>query len=399
MKAIFEKLMMLICMVVFTTWMMPGNLQAQPGAGVSYQVFYDELSPYGQWMEDPSYGYVWIPAVQNDFRPYCSEGHWVMTEYGNMWVSDYPWGWAPFHYGRWTFDRFYGWVWIPGREWGPAWVTWRSNNAYYGWAPMGPGVSLMMSFESYTPPEDWWIFLPPAYLHHHHWHDYYHEDRNNITIINQTTVINNTYTENNHTYVTGPRADQVKRLTHREVPVYRIRNDGKPVRSEVNNNTVNIYRPAIEEREQRVVPSTVRKTEHPIGQPQPARSGGNLQRSQIRGESQPNKAAPPRNTTVRDKPPDNRPPQTQPYRTEPKQQHQTRQPYQETKQPPPSNQPRSEPNRQPLMHQPGPEPKQQPQMHQQRSEPKQKPPKQQPGPAPKPQDQKSTRKQTDQEKK
>src|SRR6185295_11890306 len=74
---------------------------------VSYQVFYDNLSPYGKWLQDATYGYVWVPTIQQGFRPYFSNGYWVMTEYGSTWVSTYPWGWAPFHYGRWTHDDFY----------------------------------------------------------------------------------------------------------------------------------------------------------------------------------------------------------------------------------------------------------------------------------------------------
>ena len=77
-----------------------------------------------------------------DFRPYNTGGHWVWTdEYGWMWASEYAWGWAPFHYGRWVFDDYYGWMWVPGYEWSPAWVEWRTGGDYFGWAPLGPGVS------------------------------------------------------------------------------------------------------------------------------------------------------------------------------------------------------------------------------------------------------------------
>ena len=84
--------------------------QAQPGVTVSYQSFYDELSPYGQWVSDPQYGNVWVPSEGGDFRPYGSRGHWAMTDYGNTWVSSDPWGWACYHYGRWTYNSYYGWV-------------------------------------------------------------------------------------------------------------------------------------------------------------------------------------------------------------------------------------------------------------------------------------------------
>jgi hypothetical protein len=67
--------------------------------------FHSTLDPYGTWVDDPTYGTVWVPSsgvVGADFTPYVSAGHWVYDdEY--IWVSDYSWGWAPFHYGRWTY--------------------------------------------------------------------------------------------------------------------------------------------------------------------------------------------------------------------------------------------------------------------------------------------------------
>src|ERR1700726_3294310 len=49
---------------------------------VSYQSFYDQLSPYGQWIDDPHYGYVWLPDAGPDFKPYSTNGHWVYTNEG-----------------------------------------------------------------------------------------------------------------------------------------------------------------------------------------------------------------------------------------------------------------------------------------------------------------------------
>ena len=134
--------------------------KAQFGASISIETFYSELSPFGQWVDDPEYGYIWIPDAGPGFRPYYSEGHWVMTSYGAMWVSDYSWGWAPFHYGRWVYNSYYGWVWIPDTTWGPAWVSWRWGNGYCGWAPLGPRTSVNVSFgNSYSVPYDWWVFV------------------------------------------------------------------------------------------------------------------------------------------------------------------------------------------------------------------------------------------------
>ncbi|MEI8280226.1 MAG: DUF6600 domain-containing protein, partial [Bacteroidota bacterium] len=145
----------------------PSKVQAQPGNDVPVETFYDELAPYGQWISDPQYGYVWSPYVDPGFRPYYSEGYWAMTEYGNTWVSNYPWGWAAFHYGRWTYDNYYGWLWIPDSVWAPSWVCWRHGSGYYGWAPLGPGLNIEISFgPRYNCPDDWWIFIPPQYIYY-----------------------------------------------------------------------------------------------------------------------------------------------------------------------------------------------------------------------------------------
>ncbi|HEV3324551.1 MAG TPA: DUF6600 domain-containing protein, partial [Puia sp.] len=51
-----------------------------PAPEVSYQSFYDALSPYGQWINNPQYGYVWMPNVGPDFKPYSTNGNWVYTD-------------------------------------------------------------------------------------------------------------------------------------------------------------------------------------------------------------------------------------------------------------------------------------------------------------------------------
>ncbi len=212
-----------------------------------YQEFYDDLSPYGQWMNDPQYGYVWTPNVGNDFRPYYSNGYWVMTDYGNMWMSDYAWGWAPFHYGRWAQSSMYGWIWIPGRQWGPAWVNWRQGGGYYGWAPMGPGISINISFGSgYDIPTPWWTFIPCGNIYSRNYSRYY-SPRRTVNIINNTTIINNTYVDNRSrsTYISGPRRSDVEAYTRQRVPVYSVNNRTRAGATQVSGSQVSVYRPAI----------------------------------------------------------------------------------------------------------------------------------------------------------
>ena len=76
--------------------------------GASY--FYEDLSPYGKWHLDNGQWY-WQPygiVIGSNWTPYWDGGHWAYTDDGWTWVSDYEWGWAPFHYGRWLDDQIVG---------------------------------------------------------------------------------------------------------------------------------------------------------------------------------------------------------------------------------------------------------------------------------------------------
>ena len=125
---------------------------APPGSEMNLVYFQNQLLPYGQWVDVPPYGPVWRPndAMQiAGWRPYFNQGYWQYTEAGWFWHSDAPYGDIVFHYGRWMRDVRYGWVWIPGYDWAPAWVSWRHAEGFAGWAPLPPaarfevGVGLM----------------------------------------------------------------------------------------------------------------------------------------------------------------------------------------------------------------------------------------------------------------
>jgi hypothetical protein len=120
----------------------PAPIQAQaapPPPTMDY--FQAQLAPYGSWVNVPGQGLCWQPAVQVGWRPYYDGGHWVYTDAGWYWQSDYPWGDIAFHYGRWVYTAS-GWAWMPGYQYAPAWVVWRHADAdgYVGWAPLPPGA-------------------------------------------------------------------------------------------------------------------------------------------------------------------------------------------------------------------------------------------------------------------
>mgnify|MGYP006883588465 CR=1 FL=1 len=102
-------------------------------------VGYADLDPYGSWQQLPDYGPVWFPhEVATDWVPY-GDGYWTnVGGWGITWVDYAPWGYAPFHYGRWAWDRYVGWLWVPGTDWAPAWVAWQQGDGYIGWAPLPP---------------------------------------------------------------------------------------------------------------------------------------------------------------------------------------------------------------------------------------------------------------------
>ena len=112
----------------------------------SYRYFQQPLQPYGEWVVIAGYGPCWRPArVHAGWRPYL-EGRWVGSNNAWCWDSSEPWGWATYHYGRWMLTAQFGWVWVPGHEWAPAWVNWRSGEDLVGWEPMPPDVVLDAGF-------------------------------------------------------------------------------------------------------------------------------------------------------------------------------------------------------------------------------------------------------------
>jgi len=113
----------------------------------------EDLDDNGVWTEVPTYGNVWVPRhVAVGWTPY-SAGRWAYVEpWGWTWVDDAPWGYAPFHYGRWVYTGGY-WGWTPGPVYvrpvyAPALVAWFGGPSRgvsfgfgggFGWCPLGWG--------------------------------------------------------------------------------------------------------------------------------------------------------------------------------------------------------------------------------------------------------------------
>ena len=154
----------------------------------------EDLDTYGHWRNVADYGDVWVPSDAG-FTPYRS-GHWVYEPYyGWTWVSSEPWGWAPYHYGRWMYadDE---WVWWPGPVWtpviyrpiwAPAYVSfWGFGGGFgfgfgggfgWGWLPIGP-------CDYFNP---WWGY-----------------GRNRFNVVNVTNITNITNINNRNGFGSHP---------------------------------------------------------------------------------------------------------------------------------------------------------------------------------------------------
>jgi hypothetical protein len=156
-------------------------------------VGYEDLDEYGTWRETGEYGNVWVPShVDVGWAPY-RDGHWIWVDpWGWTWVDDEPWGYAPFHYGRWVYyDNYWGWApgpvyvrpyyapalvaWFGGPGWGVS-VGFGGGWGGYGWCPLGFG-------EPYVP----WYGVSRGYFNQ------VNITNTHITNVNITNIYNNTY--------------------------------------------------------------------------------------------------------------------------------------------------------------------------------------------------------------
>ncbi|HTB86134.1 MAG TPA: DUF6600 domain-containing protein [Candidatus Sulfotelmatobacter sp.] len=193
---------------------------AAPAAPVTVDSFTDTLSPYGSWVDVDGYGRCWRPTAviyDSGWRPYCDRGHWVYTDTGWYWDSDYSWG-ITFHYGRWFRDTHLGWCWLPDTTWAPSWVAWRSSDDYCGWAPLPPfavftpgvgffyrGVACSADFD-FGLGADFFIFVAPEHFCDRRPRQFCAPPERVREVFQRTTIVNNWNSRDNghgHVIVNG----------------------------------------------------------------------------------------------------------------------------------------------------------------------------------------------------
>lgn len=211
---------------------------SQSATTIVNNYFYAPLAPYGSWIYLDDLGWCWRPTVAvvvPGWRPYVNGGHWIYTDCGWYWYSYYSWGWATFHYGRWYLSPTFGWVWVPGSVWAPAWVVWRYTDSYCGWAPLPPGTHWSFSFglTYYDEPvsisfgfglgPSWFTFVDYDHFLVPDVYDYcLVGDQINI-IYNNTVVINNFTQQNNTVINNGIPLTELPDPVRTRIPRYTVK--------------------------------------------------------------------------------------------------------------------------------------------------------------------------------
>jgi hypothetical protein len=224
-----KRILLAVTMLAFV---IPALRQAEARTDISVDFFYDNLGDDGSWIEAGEYGYCWQPSVavsNTSWRPY-SDGYWAYTDVGWTWVSYEDFGWATYHYGRWVRLRGQGWVWAPGREWGPAWVSWRTGGDYVGWAPLPPrrGGDIYVDFSPITSRVDidydigpaYYNFIDVRYIGEPVLRDRIFAADQNVTYINKTVNVTNITYSNSTVYNYGPDYNTLSRYSTR--PIQRL---------------------------------------------------------------------------------------------------------------------------------------------------------------------------------
>lgn len=223
---------------------------------VNFDQFYYSLNSYGEWIEIDYDVVVWKPYnVSRNWRPYTL-GSWHWTTDGWYWDSYEPFGWATYHYGRWHFDDYYGWIWFPDYDWAPSWVEWRYSNDYIGWAPLSPyarykpGFGISFSINWRTPYQHW-HFVKSNHFYHRNVNVYIVNINYNKNIYRTTKYRNDYYERDGRIFNNGPDRSFVERRSGTRINETRTIsvNDRESFERTRNSNDseIRIYRPSSDE--------------------------------------------------------------------------------------------------------------------------------------------------------
>ena len=237
-------IIMLFGILALAAFGCPGNALATHRASIGFEIEvgdYDYLSDYGEWVETPEFGMIWLPYVVASWGPFYN-GHWSWTNDGWAWISYEPFGWLVYHYGYWYNRPDIGWFWVPGRIWSPARVQWYTYGDFCAWAPIPPP-----RYYWRDPWDDYyshaWIVIninhfADEYVGRHRVDRPFHGEK-----INHGAWIRN-----------APSVRHVETITKRALPPVRISKERADMKRDTYKAPTKYYRPREIERTRMVLP-------------------------------------------------------------------------------------------------------------------------------------------------
>ncbi|MCC6864760.1 MAG: hypothetical protein IT280_01215 [Ignavibacteria bacterium] len=259
---------------------------------VSFQSFYDVLSPMGEWIQitkedadedmnngegegnflaksDDEFIFIWKPEVTEGWKPY-SNGRWEYCEQGWFWVSSDKWGNTTYNYGRWWHSPKFGWVWLPGYTWAPAWVRWRMTNdgKHVGWVALSPKAKwknetgITDKTYHYKNNDADWVFvdnntfageISSITL----------KSSNNSDLIKNSSLITEIKTENDRVFTGGPDAMEMEKRTGKKYNSKRLKFKEGKENAVVSDNEIIAGKEKFkrEQKDKLVKPKKFRKSE------------------------------------------------------------------------------------------------------------------------------------------
>lgn len=249
---------------------------------VDYKEFYDQLAPYGEWVqvkpeeiglkpktallknsgnsstslsnllgikdayasssENPEILFVWKPSTDLAvvsvageapvYVPY-SNGQWVHTDAGWYFKAPTPEEEIVHHYGRWVNTASDGWLWVPGRVWAPAWVDWKQNDSYVAWAPVPPSVYIVDNTINVPPiDEDRYVIVEKKYFAQPQLYKYMYKENKNKIMIKEMTKTNGIMIINKTIINKGPEVTDIEKYWGKKIEIVnvnrvKVKNDSK----------------------------------------------------------------------------------------------------------------------------------------------------------------------------
>jgi hypothetical protein len=197
------------------------------------------------WSPDPGLAVTVSAGEPAYYVPY-EDGEWYYTDDGWYFGGATDYEDITFHYGRWVLVPDYGWIWVPGRVWAPAWVEWYEDDDYIAWAPIPPECYFANDVIVYPwfNDDDRFIcvekshFLDPEVYRYR----YFYDGPNPVHISGMRRV-DGLYARNNMIYDRGPQVGDIQKHRGSNIDKINIQRVHDPGSASFSGNRMKVYTP------------------------------------------------------------------------------------------------------------------------------------------------------------